>query len=140
MRKLGNFIGGVTLVATCFLFSQTALAQAKPKGKEWKVPEADAKIKSPIQADAAAIQAGKDIWTQQCKSCHGTKGLGDGAKAAKIDIACGDFSAKELQGETDGELYWKTTEGRKPMPSFKDKLTNTERWQVTAYSRTLAAK
>lgn len=119
----------------------TASAQAKPKGKEWKVSDADAKKKSAVKADDAdAVKAGKDIWTQQCKSCHGVKGLGDGAKAEKLEISCGDFSSKDVQGLSDGALYWKITEGRKPMPSFKTKLSDTERWQVVAYMRTLAAK
>ncbi len=139
MKNLGNLIGG-TLVATCFLFSQTAVAQAKPKGKEWKATEAASKVKSTVKADDATIKAGKDIWAKECKSCHGIKGLGDGAKAEKIDISCGDFSSAEYQDRTDGELFFKTTEGRKPMPAFKEKLSDTERWQVIAYTRSLKKK
>lgn len=102
----------------------------------WVVPAASAKIKSPIIADASAISAGKTLWGTNCKSCHGTKGLGDGPKAEKIDISCGDFSSKEFQGLSDGELYYKTTVGRKPMPSYKEKLSNTDRWQLVAFMRT----
>ena len=112
-------------------FTQTTNAQAKPKGKEWKVPAADASKKSP-KVDAAA---GKDLWATNCKSCHGVKGLGDGSKAEKIDISCGDFSSKDFQSMTDGEIFFKTTVGRKPMPSFKEKLSDTERWQLVAYVR-----
>lgn len=118
----------------------TASAQAKPKGKEWKVPEAEAKKKSTVKDDDATIKAGKDIWAQQCKSCHGVKGLGDGAKAEKLEITPGDFSSKETQDLSDGGLYWKITDGRKPMPSFKEKLSDTERWQVVAYMRTFKKK
>ena len=128
---------GIFLITLSF---GTASAQTKPKGKEWKVPEADAKKKSAVKDDDATIKAGKDLWTQNCKSCHGVKGLGDGAKAEKIEISCGDFSSKDFQGLSDGALYWKITEGRKPMPSFKDKLSDTDRWQIVAYTRTLAAK
>ncbi len=128
------FFVGIMMIA---LSNSFVSAQNKPKGKEWKVPDADSKKKSSVKADDAAIKAGKDIWTKECKSCHGTKGLGDGAKADKIDIFCGDFSSSEVQNLSDGGLYWKTTEGRKPMPSFKEKLSDTERWQVVAYIRTL---
>jgi len=137
MKNSGKLIVGLTFVATCFLFSQTTNAQAKPKGKEWNVPAASAKIKSPVKADASAISAGKALWGTNCKSCHGVKGLGDGTKAAKIDISCGDFSSKEFQALSDGELYYKTTTGRKPMPSFKEKLSDTDRWQLVAYMKTL---
>lgn len=120
------------------LFSiSNSVAQDKPKGKEWNVPATDAKKKSPIKFDDANVKAGKDIWSKECKSCHGVKGLGDGAKAEKIDISCGDFSVSEMQNMSDGAIFWKTTEGRKPMPSFKEKLTDTERWQVLSFIRTL---
>ena len=103
----------------------------------WVVPTASAKIKSPIIADASAINAGKLLWGTNCKSCHGVKGLGDGPKAEKIDISCGDFSSNEFQGLSDGTLYYQTTVGRKPMPSYKEKLSNTDRWQLVAFMRTL---
>lgn len=135
LQKIIHFIFiGILFIALSNTF---VLAQNKPKGKEWKVPDADAKKKSAIKADDAAIKAGKDIWVQQCKSCHGSKGLGDGAKADKIDISCGDFSSAEVQNLSDGALYWKITQGRKPMPAFSDKLSDNERWQVVAFMRTL---
>ncbi len=134
MKKI---LFGLAILAA-FTFTQTADAQAKPKGKEWKVPAADAKKKSPVKlSDASAISAGKAIWVKDCKSCHGVKGLGDGSKAEKIDISCGDFSSKEFQSLTDGDLFYKTKIGRKPMPSFKEKLGDTEIWQLVAYMRTL---
>jgi mono/diheme cytochrome c family protein len=121
-----------------FMFTQTTNAQAKPKGKEWKVPAADAGKKSTVKAgDAAAISEGKAIWGKDCKSCHGVKGLGDGTKAEKIDISCGDFSSKEFQSKSDGSLFYYTKIGRKPMPSFKEKLSDSEIWAVVAYMRTM---
>lgn len=139
MKKVNQI--ALLLSASVFLVAMsfgTANAQAKPKGKEWKVADADAKKKSAVKNDdEATIKAGKDVWNVQCKSCHGVKGLGDGPKAEKIDISCGDFSSKEIQDLSDGALFYKTTEGRKPMPSFKEKLSDTERWQVVAYIRTL---
>ena len=129
MKKI---LFGLAILAA-ITFTQTTNAQAKPKGKEWKVPAADASKKSP-KVDAAA---GKDLWATNCKSCHGVKGLGDGSKAEKIDISCGDFSSKDFQSLTDGEIFFKTTSGRKPMPSFKEKLSDTERWQLVAFMRTL---
>lgn len=128
---------GLAILAT-FMFTQTTNAQAKPKGKEWKVPASDASKKSTVKAgDAAAISEGKAIWGKDCKSCHGVKGLGDGTKAEKIDISCGDFSSKEFQSKSDGALFYYTKIGRKPMPSFKEKLSDSEIWAVVAYMRTM---
>lgn len=128
---------GLAILAA-FMFTQTSNAQSKPKGKEWKVPAADASKKSTVKAgDATAISEAKAIWGKDCKSCHGVKGLGDGTKAEKIDISCGDFSSKEFQSLSDGEMFYKTKMGRKPMPSFKEKLSDTEIWQVVTYMRTM---
>ena len=65
------------------------------------------------------------------------EGKGDGPKAEKIDISCGDFTEGDYLNESDGASYWRITEGRKPMPSYKEKLSDHERWAVVAYIRTL---
>ena len=129
---------GLLMVALLLIFTQFAVAQDKPKGKPWAAPEAAAKMKNPVKADDANLKEAKDLYAQHCKSCHGPKGKGDGPKAEKIDISCGDFSAPEMEKISDGDLYYKTTEGRKPMPSFKEKLSDNERWMLVNYLRTLA--
>lgn len=105
--------------------------------KEWKAPaSADAK-KNPLTADAATIAAGKTVYVKECQSCHGKKGKGDGPSAKDLDIPAGDFSKATMQSQSDGALFWKTSEGRKPMPSFKKKLTEDKIWQTIIYMRTL---
>lgn len=136
MKNLRNLLAGVVLFSTCMLFSSTAFAQ-KPAGKPWPAPETAVKMKNPVKSDAGSLKEGKDLYAQHCKSCHGAKGKGDGSKAEKIDISCGDFGSAESVKKSDGELYWKTTEGRKPMPSYKEKLSDSERWKVINYMRSL---
>lgn len=105
--------------------------------KEWKAPaSADAK-KNPLTADAVTIAAGKTVYVKECQSCHGKKGKGDGPSAKDLDIPAGDFSKVIMQSQSDGALFWKTSEGRKPMPSFKKKLTEEKIWQTVIYMRTL---
>lgn len=105
--------------------------------KEWKAPaSADAK-KNPLTADAVTIAAGKAVYVKECQSCHGKKGKGDGPSAKDLDIPAGDFSRATMQSQSDGALFWKTSEGRKPMPSFKKKLNETQIWQTIIYMRTL---
>jgi mono/diheme cytochrome c family protein len=105
--------------------------------KEWKAPaSADAK-KNPLTADAGTLTAGKTVYVKECQSCHGKKGKGDGPSAKDLDIPAGDFSKATMQSQSDGALFWKTSEGRKPMPSFKKKLNETQIWQTIVYMRTL---
>ena len=106
--------------------------------KPWPVPDASAKAKNPVAADAASIAEGKSLYNTHCKSCHGAKGLGDGSKAAQLKTEPGDFSSADFQSQSDGALYYKTTEGRDDMPNFKKKLPDAdERWSIVNYLRTL---
>ena len=38
--------------------------------------------------------------------------------------------------QSDGELYWKIAEGKKPMPAGKKLMESTEMWDVVTYMRT----
>ncbi len=106
--------------------------------KPWPVPDASAKVKNPIATDAASIAEGKSLYSTHCKSCHGSKGLGDGTKAAQLKTEPGDFTSAQFQSQSDGELFYKTTEGRDDMPNFKKKLPDAEdRWSLVNYMRTL---
>lgn len=134
------FLVGMSVV--CFLlFTLTAFGGDGPKQKQankpWPCPEKVAKITNPISPEPAILAAGKEIWLQKCKSCHGKTGHGDGVKARNIDVAIADFTTPEYQSKPDGELFWKTKEGRKPMPSWKHSLSDIDRWSVIHYIRTL---
>ncbi|MHA4807876.1 c-type cytochrome [Flavitalea flava] len=103
----------------------------------WKAPAvADAK-KNPLAADAKSMAGGKTSYVKECQSCHGKKGKGDGPAATSLDIPAGNFSTAATQSQSDGALFWKISEGRKPMPSFKKKLSEEEIWQSIIYMRTL---
>ena len=108
--------------------------QANP----WSVPEKDKNAKNPQASDAGSVAEGKELWTTHCKSCHGAKGLGDGPKAAQLKTDPGDFSKSSVQSQTDGSLFYKLTEGRDDMPSFKKKIPEAEdRWALVNFIRSL---
>jgi len=86
-----------------------------------------------------ALAAGLDVYTEHCRSCHGLAGDGKGEKAAELSVAPGDFTNRSKMAElADGELYWQITHGRRPMPSFADKLNEQQRWEAVDYIRTFA--
>ena len=94
-------------------------------------------LKNPTQHDKESLSIGKSLYAKHCRSCHGKTGLGDGTKAAELDTPSGDFSTEEFQAQTDGEMFWKTTEGRDDMPTFKKKVASDEdRWLMVNYMRT----
>jgi mono/diheme cytochrome c family protein len=112
----------------------TGLQDKKP----WPVPDKDAKMKNPVAADATSLAEGKNLYNLHCKSCHGTKGLGDGSKAAQLKTEPGDFSSASFQSQSDGVIFYKSSEGRDDMPNFKKKLPDAdERWSIVNYIRSM---
>jgi len=129
----------VVSAAVCMTVFATQSASAqKPKGLPWPAPASAISVKNPVKSDAVSIKDGKALYIKNCKSCHGDAGKGDGTKAGNLDISCGDFGTADFKKITDGELFWKITEGRKPMPTFSKKLTDAERWSIINYIRTFA--
>jgi len=129
--KLFTIIG----FAAFMMLSFTVLVQSK----KWEVPAKYKSMKNPTDAkDKENIAEGKALYAKQCSSCHGKKGLGDGTKAPDLKGDLGDFSSAASQKQTDGEMFYKMTEGRDDMPSFKKKIASDEdRWLVVNYVRTL---
>ena len=125
------------LFSVVFVTAMTAFVPKK-QNDPWPVPDKYKNMANPVKSDATSIATGKELYTQHCKSCHGTKGKGDGPKAAQLDTESGDFTKSAFQSQTDGALFYKTSEGRKDMPSFKKKIANqNDIWAVVNYMRTL---
>jgi mono/diheme cytochrome c family protein len=116
----------------CFAFVQQV--------EVWKAPESAKHKKNPVVADEAGIAAGKKVYDKECFSCHGKKGRGDGPNSATLEKPPGDLPSAKVQSQTDGELFWKITEGKKPMPATKLVLSDEQRWQVVNYIRVLGKK
>ncbi len=133
-KKITAVSSAVILIIS---LAQIANAQKKPNGLPWPAPVAAVNVKNPVKSNTATLKDGKLLYIKNCKSCHGDTGKGNGAKAGNLDIFAGDFTSPAFAKITDGELFWKITEGRKPMPTFSKKLTPTERWSIVNYIRTL---
>lgn len=123
-------LSGLFLIAVGFRANQ----QPKP----WPVPEKAAKTPNPVKSSPESIKAGKDLWSQHCSSCHGKTGLGDGSKAAQLKTQPNDLTVASAQSQSDGSLFYKVSEGREDMPSFKKKIPDAEDiWDLVIYMRTL---
>lgn len=126
------------ILASSFLVVMLAFVPKTTDQKPWPVPDADKNKVNPLKGDAASIATGKTLYNTHCKSCHGTKGKGDGTKAAQLDTECGDFTSAAFQAQTDGALFYKTKVGRKDMPSYKTKIPDAnDLWALVNYMRTL---
>jgi mono/diheme cytochrome c family protein len=140
MRSTSTHRGALALflVLAAGIFTVAYCAAADVNPQEWKAPARAARKKNPVPADADSIAAGKAVYSQNCLSCHGQLGRGDGPAAKDLDPKPHDLSDPKVVAQSDGALFWKITEGRKPMPTFEKLLGETDRWNVVNYIRTLA--
>jgi mono/diheme cytochrome c family protein len=105
----------------------------------WTIPAAEKARKNPLALSEANINAAKPIYSDQCASCHGGSGKGDGSDAMMYDPAPSDLTdAAKMNKVSDGEIFFQITEGRKPMPSFKNRLSEEQRWQLVLLVRSFA--
>src|ERR1700756_5711837 len=71
--------------------------------------------------------------------CPSDFGKGDGHDAKLYDPRPTNFSdAIQIGTATDGELFYKLSEGRRPMPSFKKRLSEDQRWRLVVLLRSFA--
>jgi len=130
-----KLILSASIIAVSFLSLAFKMNQ---EPKPWPVPDKNAKMANPVKSSAESISAGKSLWNQHCASCHGKTGLGDGNKAAQLKTQPGDFSKATTQSQSDGSLFYKISEGRDDMPSFKKKIPEQEDiWNLVVFVRTL---
>jgi mono/diheme cytochrome c family protein len=133
MRKI-LFAAVLTLAAVAIV-----LAARENRGG-WNIPDDANQLKNPLQPSPAALQAARDLYLDNCAQCHGEKGKGDGPEATMYDPLPADLSNKKFNdGLTDGEIFYQISEGKKPMPAFKRRFTEEQRWQLVLLVRALAA-
>ena len=108
--------------------------------EKWTSPAAEARKKNPAAVSEFSLAAGQKIYVKRCLACHGKTGNGDGPDAADLGIDPAKLSDPAIRVETDGELFWKITVGKKPMPNYGTRLSPADRWNVINYLRSLAEK
>jgi mono/diheme cytochrome c family protein/uncharacterized membrane protein len=90
---------------------------------------------------STSIAHGEALYPDQCASCHGPQGRGNGPLAANLPEAPADLTAEHLWAHSDGELFWwltdgiKSPEGKQAMPPFGGVLSEEERWNLIDFIR-----
>jgi copper transport protein len=101
----------------------------------------DAKsLRNPFPPDTPSIARGRELYEQQCASCHGLNGRGDGPLAASLRPRPADFRVHMAAGHTDGELFTWLTKGvpGTAMPPFEEQIAEPDRWHLVNYIRGFA--
>ena len=134
------FIALVFVSGAFTLMSSTKKAVKQTAPAAWVAPkEADA-VKNPTKDNAESVTKGKKIYNQMCTVCHGNKGKGDGPGGLALKPKPTDHTSAKFHAQSDGAIYWKLTEGKGSMASYKKSLTEAQRWDLVSYMRELGAK
>jgi len=108
------------------------------ENKPWVVPEEFKKLKNPLAPTGPTLSAAKGVYMEECAQCHGERGKGDGPEARTHSPVPADLSdGRRMSAVNDGEIFYQITEGRRPMPSFKTRLSQDQRWGLVLFVRSL---
>jgi Cytochrome C oxidase, cbb3-type, subunit III len=133
--KLRKFVFAALLILICVLIVYSLIQQNKP----WIVPEEYKALKNPLLPSEPNLNSAKQIYSEECAQCHGEHGKGDGPEARTHAPLPADLTdSKRMATVTDGEIFYQISEGRRPMPSFKNRLTQDQRWQLVLLVRSFS--
>ncbi len=125
---LAAFLTAFLAIVATAIFTQSPLYAQDTSFHN--APATAAEIKNPYKGQAAAAQAGANLYQQKCKNCHGEAGKGSGNIPA---LATGP-----AQSAPGGEVFWFIAQGDPGygMPSWAA-LSEKERWQLVTYIKAL---
>jgi mono/diheme cytochrome c family protein len=127
----------VAVLFTVLIASPLVVRSEEQSKQKWSAPATEAQKKNPVAANESALAAGEKIYLKTCALCHGKSGDADGPAVIELNIHPAKLSDPKLATESDGSLFWKITTGKKPMPAFGKRLSETDRWHLVNYIRTL---
>ena len=110
--------------------------------QQWQAPADVAGLTNPVKDRPNAANTGREFYMQKCVDCHGKEGKGNGYMSAQTKrdgkpLPPTNLASQMVQANTDGELFWKITNGKSPMPAHRVRFEDEQRWYIVAYLRTL---
>jgi mono/diheme cytochrome c family protein len=109
---------------------------------------------NPVPADDVSIARGTELYSINCKMCHGEAGEGNGTVSAfLIKKKPANLTSEVIQSKPDGSLFLTISNGifnpsntlfpdvqfSGQMPPLNENLSVRERWDVVNFLRTLVA-
>jgi len=122
----------ILIILSFFLFGFIGLQK-----DVWKAPDKAKKLKNPTANMEASVQSGKKLFRSRCAVCHGKTGLGDGPGGKALVPQPESLKTPLVQNQTDGEIFWKISNGRNDMIKWEPILTEQQRWDLVNFIRSM---
>lgn len=136
--KVQQTITKITL-ALLMAGALAALVHVFTERRDWAIPPEAKTLRNPVAGSAKALQEAEPIYREHCAQCHGDTGKGDGREAKSHSTLPPDFTEPgRIAHQEDGVLFYKISEGKRPMPSFRKRLTEDQRWEMVTLVRWLS--
>lgn len=93
--------------------------------------------KNPLAPTSESFAQGKALYAQHCASCHGDSGLGDGTAGKDLPAVPTNLVVAQRDW-SDGVFHIRMiARAKNGMPSFRETLSEEERWSVIHFVRSL---
>jgi len=119
-----------TIYIFLLLFATVMRMEAQNPG--WIVPEDQKGRICLVKFTTDMAKQGETIYLKNCQSCHG---IPTRKNFAAITPSPGDLSETKVSSQKDGELFYRITTGKIPMPEFRNILSEDDRWSVISFLR-----
>jgi len=70
-----------------------------PDSTSWRIPAKVADNRNPVAPNESSLAEGKRLFQQECVTCHGSVGKGDGSKAKALKVTPPDLSDPKIARE-----------------------------------------
>lgn len=103
------------------------------------VPAPYDSLVNPLPRTRETLDRGATVYAENCASCHGPTGRGDGEAGRDLSPPPGNLAwlSQMPMVRWDPFMYWTVAEGGasfgSAMPAFKDTLSSDDIWAVIAY-------
>ncbi len=147
MKKLRTFL----LISVSLFLTMSFMSLKIPRNKnfvkmekiaqdslKWVAPESANNLINPYALNDENIAEGLVLYKKLCRSCHGRNGDGQGVEAEDLETITTDFTNSLFLEQTDGSMFWKISEGKNDMESFKKRLDEEEIWLVILYIKSFS--
>lgn len=134
--------GGVVALAIVTSSACDGSPPAAPptSSRRWVATPESKSTPNPIAPTAANMKEAQALFHENCAGCHNETGDGNGPASVVLPRKAANFTdAKTMSTMTDGELFWKMSTGRAPMPAWEEALTVSQRWQLVNYIRAFSS-